>query len=1573
MSQETNLNITPYFDDYDEAKNYHRILFKPSFPIQARELTQLQSILQNQIERFGQNIYKTGTVISGCSVSLDPFYNFVRIKDLDADNYDVNINDLEGCYVIDQSTGMKAIVVNVEDGLESSANNDLKTLYVKYLSVGSNATQNAFSDGSALFAQRAAGTVEDFPITAAGSGYSNTMFVYAIQTSPAPTVNAYGRLVTNSAGSITDVVVINKGEGYTKDPDLLTTRVVYANGVAVTSPNNATLGVINYVAQPIVASNGTGVGYGLKVSDGVIFQKGFFVRVDPQEIVVSKYLTTANGYPNNVSVGFSTEESIVNSSVDTSLLDNAQGYTNFQAPGSDRLKLTPTLVVKTANDLSDVIDGVPSVQNFFTLVEFQNGYVVRDKTSTQFNAVDTQLAKRTAEESGDYVVRPISLTTEEAGIVYGNNFSNVVNVIVGKGVAYVQGYRNELINNLRVPIPRANTTLSTNNQVISTSYENYFSVPQNKWFGIANIQYGETITLFANTVAVGNSGIVYPGGAVPSNLNSSLGTTKVVGTAKVRAITYEGFGGSIADNKYNVYVYDVQVNSGFNPSDIQAIGSNSKFVAEVSSNNDVSLIGTQYEPIIFPLGLNALDSISDDTFYYKKQTDAVQVSNTGVFSLSADVGEQFLYTADPVSELQKTDFVVVSRDNIVSTNLAGTVSVNSAGYITSSGSPDMLTLFDAYKNYGLHIKIANSTASYYYPVIAVKDSNTAQIPATANIVISSANIAYCCPNNTIVNSKLFTVNAATGSLTFTLNPWSNVATSSTIGNVSVICTSIATPTSANLVLDVHYVKISNTLAATLPHGPWCLGIPNVVKINGVFVGSGDTFADANTDPNISNNFELVTGQKDSVYGLSYLKSKNASAFTLTSDKNLLVRVLAFRRQTPGDYITLESYVNANGSSAALTYIPVYRTSAGRSISLRDAVDFRPFVSNTISYSNTASGAITLHASTTNATHIAYSSAIVETVPSTSRKYPSPSGLYEADMSYYIPRRDKIIMDKNGNVKAIVGVPSLKPVSPKTPIGTFVLGEVYVPPYPSLAYPAAVQVGRPDYGVLTSTKQQTVFTMRDIQKIEDRVERLEYYSSFSLLESQTKSLKITSEANTQLERFKHGFFVDPMKDNGFSEALESGTFQIDAYNEIATPRFAEIPLKLKIANTTSTAIFDSVVSDASHVLLATTALKSEAKFDKPTSQRNVVNGFVKYNGIVYVNPPYDISTSSGSGGIDEYVKPQSITIYVNGLQPNKRHFVFFDGKNITSSVRTVIAPASNSSALPMAQYTIGTDVYGNANIYKRVREGGGSDGAYTGGGFKSGWIPSSTPIGSGTLISSIDGKISVQYDIPARSFTFGPKDIIVMDIDSIGSESGAMSIAKGLFYGLSSTFVPQQPPVVVAPPGPGTGGKECWPLSTETFAFLNANYGMDVALWAMENLDSCTVRWVGDKEFYGSIADKLRGNIGTPVPKPGQNTTPIIIEDGGGGLDTGGGDTHGDRRGAGSLDVITIGIGNGSGGGLEVPYLGIVTPLVPNLDSRNNNLYNGERVDLERELGIDPYDGQGGGYDPIDDDSYPDEE
>jgi hypothetical protein len=52
----TDFNVSPYYDDFDESKNFHRVLYRPGLAVQARELTQMQTILQNQIDRFGEHV-----------------------------------------------------------------------------------------------------------------------------------------------------------------------------------------------------------------------------------------------------------------------------------------------------------------------------------------------------------------------------------------------------------------------------------------------------------------------------------------------------------------------------------------------------------------------------------------------------------------------------------------------------------------------------------------------------------------------------------------------------------------------------------------------------------------------------------------------------------------------------------------------------------------------------------------------------------------------------------------------------------------------------------------------------------------------------------------------------------------------------------------------------------------------------------------------------------------------------------------------------------------------------------------------------------------------------------------------------------------------------------------------------------------------------------------------------------------------------------------------------------------------------------------------------------------------------
>jgi len=80
MPQNTNLNTAPYFDDFNEDKNFKRVLFKPGTAIQSRELTTLQSILQNQIESFGKHFFKEGAKVIPGQTSYDNQYECVQLN-----------------------------------------------------------------------------------------------------------------------------------------------------------------------------------------------------------------------------------------------------------------------------------------------------------------------------------------------------------------------------------------------------------------------------------------------------------------------------------------------------------------------------------------------------------------------------------------------------------------------------------------------------------------------------------------------------------------------------------------------------------------------------------------------------------------------------------------------------------------------------------------------------------------------------------------------------------------------------------------------------------------------------------------------------------------------------------------------------------------------------------------------------------------------------------------------------------------------------------------------------------------------------------------------------------------------------------------------------------------------------------------------------------------------------------------------------------------------------------------------------------------------------------------------------
>ena len=151
MTQNTNLNVSPYFDDFNEDKNYNKVLFKPGYPIQSRELTTLQSILQGQIEKFGQHFFKEGSVVIPGGIFYDNSYFAVRIDptflDIPVSSYTKYLADNK-IEIQGETSGVRATVVNRLTTVESEEGFD--TLYVKYSGSGTDGVSKTFQDGENL-------------------------------------------------------------------------------------------------------------------------------------------------------------------------------------------------------------------------------------------------------------------------------------------------------------------------------------------------------------------------------------------------------------------------------------------------------------------------------------------------------------------------------------------------------------------------------------------------------------------------------------------------------------------------------------------------------------------------------------------------------------------------------------------------------------------------------------------------------------------------------------------------------------------------------------------------------------------------------------------------------------------------------------------------------------------------------------------------------------------------------------------------------------------------------------------------------------------------------------------------------------------------------------------------------------------------------------------------------------------------------------------------------------------------------------------------------------------------------
>ena len=156
-------NVEPYYDDFESVasgntlspkEQYQRILFRPGKAIQARELTQLQTQLQNQVSSHGDHTFKDGSVVVPGAVHLHNKIDYIKLDSVNS--YCDTVAELVGTEFTDGSNVARVVHATLASG------SDPITIFVKYISGTTFADNATITDGANKSAEVKASAASGF-------------------------------------------------------------------------------------------------------------------------------------------------------------------------------------------------------------------------------------------------------------------------------------------------------------------------------------------------------------------------------------------------------------------------------------------------------------------------------------------------------------------------------------------------------------------------------------------------------------------------------------------------------------------------------------------------------------------------------------------------------------------------------------------------------------------------------------------------------------------------------------------------------------------------------------------------------------------------------------------------------------------------------------------------------------------------------------------------------------------------------------------------------------------------------------------------------------------------------------------------------------------------------------------------------------------------------------------------------------------------------------------------------------------------------------------------------------------
>jgi hypothetical protein len=1168
MSQQTNLNVAPYFDDFDANNDYHKVLFKPGVPVQARELTTLQTILQNQIEKFGQHFFKEGAKVIPGNTGYNGLYYCVQLQ-----NTFLGVpvaayaDQLVGTKITGQTSGVTAVVDKILLPQDSERGN--LTLYINYLgSSAENNTTQQFSDGESL--------------------------------------------VTN--------VTITSGL-------LGNTSIAAEQPFAVT-----------------IADDSSAVGSSFNITNGVYFIRGQFVNVGTETLILDQY----DNRP-NYRIGLFVNESIINSDIDERLSDNSQGFNNYAAPGADRLKISVSLFKKSLDDFDD--------NNFIELATITDGILRSQKTTTEYSLLADELARRTYNESGDYLIKPFDISLKESlnnnlgnggifnaeQLTYGGSTpsDDLVVCQISPGKAIVRGYEVETISTTFLDIEKPRTVKTLENQ--SINYNTGPTLSLNDVKGFPTIGIGNTYVLSLRSERVGTSNTIAPGKEIgvarvydfklesgsysTSNSNLNEWEISLYDIQTITEITLNepitlavptfvqgansgasGFIKNAVSANSLITLYDIKgsflknesfifdgIKSGhvavavtsFGISDVKSVyglvGSASTFsadsiqstkfnvgIATISSQS--SGISTVTSPnISFPGSIikqgNLISysdvTLSDPVFARVVSVGSTTVTIAGVSTVTGiaqgklpntllevtdfkilttsleSSSDNTLYTKLPKNNISNVDLtnanLIIRKSfsvNIQSNQLSSPISAGTNetflpfdeerySLIRSDGSTELLTSDRfAFISGGTQLQIYNLGtnnigATLVTTLRKIKPKSKAKRKNRVNsIVVDKSKYVGSGIGSTTLNDGLIYGNYAYGTRVQDKNISLNVPDIIEIHGIfesadtenpsapKMVLSSMDGPTNttSDLIIGEQILSQNGTTIGIVAEKLTSSQIYFIYQNQNIFK-EGETvfFGESNIQAvitaldspsfDISFNYTFLSGQKGTFYDYGAITRKSNAE---EPSKKIVVYFSNgfYDSSDDGDITTINSYNTFNYG---------YELQVVNSSNVSDIIDIRPRVSSYTVSENARSPfeflGRTFSSSGNSAANILASDETILT-----------------NFSFYLGRIDRIYLTKDGKFEVKYGSSAENPEKPVSVDDALEIATIQLPPYLYLTSQSSIQ-----------SLEHKRYRMIDIKQLENRIKNLEYYTSLSLLETNTTNLFIPDSAG--LNRFKSGFFVD----------------------------------------------------------------------------------------------------------------------------------------------------------------------------------------------------------------------------------------------------------------------------------------------------------------------------------------------------------------------------------------------------------------------------------------------------------------